>query len=556
MNHLNILTRRAPSRCNRIIASRSIRTRHSEVMDPHFADAELSRNPFYNYTSGRWLWDEKSQLHKRHQPFNVDRLKEVAATCANANTCVSMTKLPEGSFNKAFLLTMDNGAQVVARIPNPYLPPKVATGSEVATLDFLRNELNIPVPQVLAWSSEKDQPVGAEYIIMEKAPGQELSKIWPSMDVSDKVDIVSQLVNIQAKICSVDFKYYGSLYYRGQASGHHDIPGIPSRFCIGPSSALRFWEAERRTCNKYKGPWSSPISYAEDVAKREINWISQFATPRDVSDPLRQSTSQESPRCHLQLLDKYLKVISQVVPSDHDVYRSTIWHSDLHFGNIFVEKNQIVSIIDWQGCTALPLFLTCKIPKFLRLNGPLLFDLPPAAGLTAQEKKETLFRYQLTQLQSFYCSKFRDLDNGIFRAMSDEHAMTRQQLVDFAGSTWEDDGLLFFRETLRQVLADWNEIANGTDSNCPITLSSNELSSHAAERKVWDEYKALFDSLGIPIDGWVHLEDFESAADTMRKLVTEIIATAENQEAARRAMRAWKLTDQKSTVLSSRAMDI
>ena len=152
---------------------------------------ELSRNPFFNYTSGRWLWDEANQLRQRHQPFNIQQLKETAAISVNAKSCINMAKLPEGSYNKAFLLTMDNGAQVVARIPNPYLPPRISTASEVATLDFFRNELDIPVPRVFAWSSDKDQPVGAEYIIMEKAPGEELGKSWSSMDISEKVDLVS-----------------------------------------------------------------------------------------------------------------------------------------------------------------------------------------------------------------------------------------------------------------------------------------------------------------------------------------------------------------------------
>lgn len=113
---------------------------------------------------------------------------------------------------------MDNSVQVVAQIPNPYLPLRVATASEVATLDFLRNELNIPVPRVLAWSSDKDQPIGVEYITMEKAPGEQLGKSWPSMDVSEKVNLVLQLVNIQARVCSVDFKYYGRLYYSGETN--------------------------------------------------------------------------------------------------------------------------------------------------------------------------------------------------------------------------------------------------------------------------------------------------------------------------------------------------
>ncbi|PGH23274.1 hypothetical protein AJ80_02690 [Polytolypa hystricis UAMH7299] len=380
---------------------------------------------------------------------------------------------------------MDNGVQVVARTPNPYLPPTVATASEVATLDFLRNELNIPVPRVLAWSSDKDQPVGVEHIIMEKAAGEELGKSWPSMDISDRLGLVSQLANIQAKISSVDFKYYGT---------------------------------ERRSMDEYKGPWPSPISYAEDIAKREMNWISRFAKPRDLSDPLRQSTSQEYPNCHLQILNQYLKILPQVIPSDHDLYRSTIWHSNLHSGNIFVENNKIVSIINWQCCMSVPLFLACKIPKFLKVDGPPLFDLPPAAGLSAQEKKETLLKYQLTQLQRFYISKLKDLDSSIFRALSYPHAIIRQQFIDFAGSTWEDDGLFLFREMMHQ--------------------------------KTWGNQKEVFDALGIPIDGWVHSEDFKFKAETMRNPVAEILSSADDQEEIRRALRAWKLSDPGSTHLS------
>ncbi|KAK2760891.1 hypothetical protein FQN54_002131 [Arachnomyces sp. PD_36] len=545
---LSTFTRRA---CNNTNSTKRLFTTHHTEMDQQ----EVPRNPLFNYSSGRWLWDEANQLRRRYQPFDIEQLKQTAAKSVNAKSCISMTKLSEGSYNKAFSLIMDNGVQVVARIPNPYLPQRVSTASEVATLDFLRNELEIPVPQVFAWSSDKDQPVGAEYIIMEKAPGQELWKSWPSMDVSEKVDVVSQLAKIQAKVCSVDFKYYGSLYYRG-TDDHQHIPGVPSRFCIGPSSAIQFWEADRTAIDKYRGPWSSPLSYAEDVANREINWIGRYAKPRDPSDPLRQSTSQESPDCHIQLLDKYLKVLPHVIPRDRNLYRSTIWHTDLHSGNIFVEQNKIVSIIDWQGCTSLPLFLNCKMPKFLKFNAPPLFDLPPAANLTTEEKRETLTRYQLTQLQTFYISKFKSLDSSILQALSYPHAIIRQQLIDFAGSTWEDEGLFFLREMMHQVWRDWSEITDQSGQKCPIEFESDELSSHVAEGKVWDDYKALFDSLGIPLDGWVHPEDFRPKAETMRKLVTEILDSVDDREDVRRALKAWKLSDPESTPISSSVMDI
>jgi aminoglycoside phosphotransferase (APT) family kinase protein len=87
-----------------------------------------------------------------------------------------MSKLGEGNFNKIFLLKMDD-AEVVARIPHPNAgPPHFTTASEVATLFFLRNHLKINVPKVFGWSSNASStPVAAEYILMERASGVELS---------------------------------------------------------------------------------------------------------------------------------------------------------------------------------------------------------------------------------------------------------------------------------------------------------------------------------------------------------------------------------------------
>jgi lysyl-tRNA synthetase class 2 len=188
---------------------------------------------------------------------SIEELKQAAARAVHADFCVNIPKLPEGSCNKAFLLTMDNDTQVIAKIPNAYIPQRFATASEVATLDFLRNDLGIPVPRVFAWSSRKDQPVGAEYIIMEKAAGNELGKSWPTMDISDKVDIVTQLASIQAKIVAVDIIHHGSLFYTEHIEGGIHVPGIADRFRIGPSSDIRFWEGERSSMGEFRGPCKS-----------------------------------------------------------------------------------------------------------------------------------------------------------------------------------------------------------------------------------------------------------------------------------------------------------
>ena len=94
---------------------------------------------FFHYTSGRWLWDEERQLGERFLIFNVQELQRLAAESVGARSCISITKLAEGGYNKVFRLVMDNGYVAIARIPNPNAgPAHKTTASEVATMEFVR----------------------------------------------------------------------------------------------------------------------------------------------------------------------------------------------------------------------------------------------------------------------------------------------------------------------------------------------------------------------------------------------------------------------------------
>lgn len=92
----------------------------------------------YRYTAGRWLWNEPDQLARRHVHFDMNELVRVAARSFGPSACTEIKKLPERNFNKTFLLTLDNGSQVIARIPNPNAGrPHCSTASEVVTMDFV-----------------------------------------------------------------------------------------------------------------------------------------------------------------------------------------------------------------------------------------------------------------------------------------------------------------------------------------------------------------------------------------------------------------------------------
>jgi hypothetical protein len=92
----------------------------------------------YNYTRGRFICNEKHEMSQRHVRFNVNELAHCAAEAVGAKACVSVVKYPEGMYNKSMLFTMDDGSQVVAKVPNPNAGlPHFTTASEVATMDFV-----------------------------------------------------------------------------------------------------------------------------------------------------------------------------------------------------------------------------------------------------------------------------------------------------------------------------------------------------------------------------------------------------------------------------------
>ena len=70
--------------------------------------------------------------------FDMDKLAQIAASTMGSKSCVAVEKYPDGQYTKAFLMTMDDGKQVVTKVPNPNAgQAQLTTASEVATMDFV-----------------------------------------------------------------------------------------------------------------------------------------------------------------------------------------------------------------------------------------------------------------------------------------------------------------------------------------------------------------------------------------------------------------------------------
>ena len=199
------------------------------------------------------------------------------------------------------------------------------------------------------------------------------------------------------------------------------------------------------------GLGKDPRGYISAIAYREIEWISHYAIPKAADDPLVSSAAQNSPTEHISLLEKYLNVAPYLLPKDPYLIASTLWHKDLHSGNIFTEQNRITSIIDWQGTWAGPLFLQARHPQLVDHRGEVILKFPENFTDMTDDEKIKLRRQVassiILHLYETNTAKENPHLNKVFRA---EHGRTKTEPIAFAGGTWDDD-ILPLRESLVRV---------------------------------------------------------------------------------------------------------
>jgi len=224
----------------------------------------LPKQNLYSYTSGRFLFNENLRLRERYVEFNTTALLQETEKILGPDhgRALSIVKLAEGGFNRVFLIQMDDGFEAVLKIPYHIAGPKhFATASEAATLQYLHSK-GVPVPKVYGYSSNADNPVGVEYLLMEKAPGVSLQSRWLDMTKRQRHKLATSFVDIEKKFFDIPFGSIGSIYFKKDIPAKIQRPLYmdngkdqgPETFCIGPTADYMFWYGKRVGLNLFRGP--------------------------------------------------------------------------------------------------------------------------------------------------------------------------------------------------------------------------------------------------------------------------------------------------------------
>ncbi|KAG6873331.1 hypothetical protein C0995_000190 [Termitomyces sp. Mi166 len=274
----------------------------------------------------QWNWEIEHADRRREAkgdaaadgaaPFPVDRkvLKDVVREHRGIDVG-RIEFINAGTFHKAYLVTMVDHTELVASVARRYMP-RLKTESEAATMHYLRENTNIPLPTVYHYDSNPYNRLGGEYVLMSKAPGVQLGTVFHSLSHNDLVKLLENLARLLLPLFAHRFTDIGSLYFGPNPYGplsstaptpkavqlpYSAFPFSPtlimsnlvtsklnnvkaklaqpagSEFHIGPIISWPFFGTNRgelvHPTELNRGPWRSSSSYFVSCAQREIESV-------------------------------------------------------------------------------------------------------------------------------------------------------------------------------------------------------------------------------------------------------------------------------------------
>jgi uncharacterized protein (DUF4415 family) len=268
-----------------------------------------------------------------------------------------------------------------------------------------------------------------------------------------------------------------------------------------------------------------------------------------------KTASNTSVAALFDMLEVLCTTIPHITPRSTDQDLPLLWHTDLHFGNIFVSaEGKLTSVIDWQDTSVLPLFLGAKVPQFIEVDHSMqLLELPEKfSDLPEPARSEVWERYRQSMLQQYYLADLRKHVPELAAVIEDQTlAPIRRQLELFARiSDGDDIHALLLRETMLRIQRNWSGFVRDKDIalQCPINIDGDELGKHQKDGRRYNEFQDRLNARKISVadDGWVPKDEFVHWKNILRDVVKETLDSLGNPQERlefEERLGLWDLTD-------------
>jgi len=229
-----------------------------------------------------------------------------------------------------------------------------------------------------------------------------------------------------------------------------------------------------------------------------------------------------------------------------------LWHTDLHMGNIFVsesEPSKIVSLIDWQSVSILPLFLQARWPVFLEppsdyIRGFVHPQLPNNfESMDDDDKELAMHRFkQASRTKAYETSTFLK-NRDAYHAM-DVPGVFKVLFVR-CGEVFEE-GAEPLRACLIEISQSWEQLK--LPGTCPFSFTPSEINTHKTAFEEYEELhrvkKFAMEYLDTDLEGWIApAMKFEEKQAQNRVLFEYYLENLANGKSRGELLKLWPFTE-------------
>ncbi|KFY95513.1 hypothetical protein V500_02740 [Pseudogymnoascus sp. VKM F-4518 (FW-2643)] len=280
-----------------------------------------------------------------------------------------------GSFNFCIKVQFEvDGEEWMLRFPIPgkvmFAEQKVR--AEVATIRYIKEKTDIPVPTVIAYGMADDNPTGlGPFLITTFVKGTLLGEMLKADSVDDQGDkvlssdipdstlevVYRQIADIILELSEHNFDKIGSL-----SLNDDDTWSIGS----GPLTLNSNELARCGDVHVESRVYSSAADYLLDIAEQNIIHLEKQRNSIDsAADARRKYTAR-----HL-----FRAAVPSFVSRRYNQGPFKLFCDDFRPGNILVDDSfKITGIIDWEWCYAAPFQFAYSPPRWLLLKEPAYWN--------------------------------------------------------------------------------------------------------------------------------------------------------------------------------------
>lgn len=249
--------------------------------------------------------------------------------------------------------------------------PRFKTRGEVATLQWVRNHTNIPVPKVVAFEDvNTNDDIGFEWILLELAqPGVPAHRCWRTLAMKQKIAIAQRLAEFQAELfhCGraddAPFRNIGTLDFENGAKGGDAAAKVAPGRLVSNELIMRR-RLDKDDADVSRGPFRSSHDWLHaELRLLILEKANAIEHSQDNEDDKEDATEiRDAAQRLLVLLPKVFPPASQ-----QDAAAPTaLNHDGLTLRNILLnDLGEITALLDWECVSAMPTWVATMPPRLL-----------------------------------------------------------------------------------------------------------------------------------------------------------------------------------------------